>query len=383
MVATFSSSDRRGSLRHEDQEIDGGLDRVRSSPTILCLTPVKNESWILERFLSAASLWADHIIVADQGSSDNSAQIASQFNKVTLLRNETSEYDEFSRQQLLLNEARKFPEPRLLVALDADEFLVPIPGRFPRWKEILSSRPGSAFYFRWANIAPSFADYWPSDTAFPLVFMDDNSLHNGREMHSPRLPVQAATRHIHVPEMMVMHFQYVDWDRMESKHRWYQVIERVKYPSRSWIRINRKYHHTSILPQDKLTPIPSGWFEDYSAAGIILQTVTRQRHYWWDEEVLRLMLHYGPEHFAKEEIWDFDWIELAKSIAIKEPTKVGDPRGVFHRAMHWWTRSSRQSASTLPVRVIDKLLEVVSFAQSREDSELVRGGVEKLRTGAS
>ena len=30
-------------------------------PKIICLTPVKNEEWILRRFLRLASLWADHI----------------------------------------------------------------------------------------------------------------------------------------------------------------------------------------------------------------------------------------------------------------------------------------------------------------------------------
>ena len=35
---------------------------------IICLTPVKNEGWILERFLKCTSLWADYIIIADQSS---------------------------------------------------------------------------------------------------------------------------------------------------------------------------------------------------------------------------------------------------------------------------------------------------------------------------
>ena len=36
------------------------------SPTVICLTPVRNESWILERFRPGASMWADHIVIADQ-----------------------------------------------------------------------------------------------------------------------------------------------------------------------------------------------------------------------------------------------------------------------------------------------------------------------------
>ena len=37
-------------------------------PTVVCLTPVKNEAWILDRFLKCAGLWAEHIIIADQGA---------------------------------------------------------------------------------------------------------------------------------------------------------------------------------------------------------------------------------------------------------------------------------------------------------------------------
>jgi glycosyltransferase involved in cell wall biosynthesis len=45
-------------------------------PTIICLTPVKNEAWLLDRFLQATSLWADFIIIADQMSTDGSQEIA-------------------------------------------------------------------------------------------------------------------------------------------------------------------------------------------------------------------------------------------------------------------------------------------------------------------
>ena len=53
-------------------------------PTIFCLMPVKNEEWIIERSLSSASIWADKIIVSDQGSTDRTVEIARRFPKVTL-----------------------------------------------------------------------------------------------------------------------------------------------------------------------------------------------------------------------------------------------------------------------------------------------------------
>src|SRR5437667_3161139 len=92
-------------------------------PTIICLTPVKNEAWILDRFLQCASLWADHIIVADQCSEDESREIVGRHPKVILIENPSPVYDEGARQKLLLEAARRIPGKRLLIALDADEML--------------------------------------------------------------------------------------------------------------------------------------------------------------------------------------------------------------------------------------------------------------------
>lgn len=78
-------------------------------PTIFCLMPVKNEEWIIERSLSSASIWADKIIVSDQGSTDRTVEIARRFPKVTLLDN--SKLEEFNEQEMrapLFAEARKY-----------------------------------------------------------------------------------------------------------------------------------------------------------------------------------------------------------------------------------------------------------------------------------
>mgnify|MGYP000249071316 CR=1 FL=1 len=89
------------------------------SPKIVVITPVKNEAWILERFLSVTSQFADYIIVADQNSTDSSVAICKKFPKVILIENKSGQFNEAERQLLLIQTARELicllytsPSPR-------------------------------------------------------------------------------------------------------------------------------------------------------------------------------------------------------------------------------------------------------------------------------
>src|SRR5262245_56122736 len=121
-------------------------------PTIVCITPIKNEAWILERFLTCASVWADHIILADQNATDGSREIAHRFPKVRLLDNSAKSYNELERQQMLLAEARRIPGPRLLLALDADEFLTANFHTSPEWETIRNAPAGTVISFQWPYV---------------------------------------------------------------------------------------------------------------------------------------------------------------------------------------------------------------------------------------
>src|SRR3989454_11615746 len=109
---------------------------------IVVVTPVRNEAWILERFLSVTSRFADHIIVADQRSSDDSRAICSRYPKVTVIDNPTDEFNERDRQLLLLRQARALvPPPRGILALEADEILPANAPDTPSWRAILAPPP--------------------------------------------------------------------------------------------------------------------------------------------------------------------------------------------------------------------------------------------------
>jgi len=256
-----------------------------SKPTVICLTPIKNESWILDRFLQCASLWADHIIIADQQSTDESRVIAGRYSKVTLIENSSATYSEKERQQLLLEAARKIPGPRLLIALDADEMLTANFMTSPEWTTVLKAPPGTVIEFEWANLNSDFY-YWSIDNFYlPLGFMDDGSDHAGFNIHSPRIPVPVDANRIRLHSIRVLHYQYVSWERLKSKNRWYECWEKLNQPWRKSIEIYRLYHHMDRIskPEGQLDDIskpegqllPKEWLLGYEQQGIDMTSIQR------------------------------------------------------------------------------------------------------------
>src|SRR5258708_3217366 len=205
-----------------------------SKPLIFCLTPVKNEAWILERFLKCASLWADHIIIADQGSTDGSRDIARKFPKVTIIDNESKVYNEPQRQQMLLAEARRTPGPKVLFALDADEFLTANFLSSPEWESMISAAPGTVISLQWPEIQITSSDlsffYYP--TVMHVGFVDDGSEHTGKLIHSSRIPTPVGCPILLPTEIKLMHYCLMDVNRFESRIRWYQCFEYVKLKRR-------------------------------------------------------------------------------------------------------------------------------------------------------
>src|SRR5437763_8235341 len=136
-----------------------------SSPQIIVLTPVRDEAWILKRFLECASLWADHIIIADQSSDDSARAVAHTFPKVTVIENPNHEFSEVARQRLLIEAARRLPGPLLLMALDADEIMSANILDSTEWRTALQAQPGTVLCFSKVDLFNSPAQYFLHSTA--------------------------------------------------------------------------------------------------------------------------------------------------------------------------------------------------------------------------
>jgi len=325
---------------------------------VICLTPVKNESWILERFLKCTSLWADHIIIADQNSDDGSEEIAKSFQKVIYVKNSASQFNEPERQKLLINEARKISGEKVLVALDADEALT---GNFlnsPEWESMLTAPKGTVVRFQWINLCDDMENCWVPHHRHPFGFVDDGSEHSGLEIHSPRVPVPFGSPSLLMNQIKVLHYQCTDQNRMKSKHRWYQVWERANRGIDSSVALYRQYNHMNAVLQSDIKKIDQKWFDDYELNQIDMKSIICDEVYRWDFEVLNEMEKHGVDMFRNVPIWDVDWSVRAQNLKFKDFSNYRDPRSNFKKLLHHWLHYSQPIASRLTIRVIDECLKL-------------------------
>lgn len=317
---------------------------------IICLTPIKNEGWILDKFMQSANLWADKIIIADQSTTSVSKKTIMRYPKAIYVRNKSSQFNEPERQKLLIKEARKIKGNKILIALDADEFITLDNDSLKELEEIKRLKKGTVIKFDWANIKLKDNKYWYAPQKMPFGYVDDGSSHRGKKIHSPRIPTPKNANEYNSKYIIVMHYQYADWMRMESKHRWYQCWEMVNNPKRSPIDIYRQYHHMYSIGEKDLRLIPEKWFDGYNKNNIDLKIINEQEIYYWDKDVIKYFLKYGTDYFRKISVWDFDWNKLTVKF------KVNDPRNTFDRLIQRYLNISQKYYPYFVIKIIDNFL---------------------------
>lgn len=332
-------------------------DERGESTAVICLTPTKNEAWVINHFLEANSTWADRLVIADQGSTDGTLERLRTAPNVTLVVNDSAVFDERHRQTLLIHQARTFPGRRILIALDADEALSANALQSPEWQKILSAPPGTVLRFKWVNVLPGFETAWvPGHTVFG--FVDDGSEHTPQRIHSRRVPCPDGAPTMDLDDIVVLHFQYTAWDRMASKHRWYQVWELLEQPWRGPLDIFRHYHHMHGSWQpDEIQRVDPRWLEGYHRIGIDYRRLQGEALTWWDRELVHLLITHGPERFRQLAIWDKDWRAAATLLGL-DATNLSDPRSVTDKVIHRLLMLTQKHRGSIPVRLFERLLRV-------------------------
>jgi len=334
-------------------------------PTIICVTPVRNERWIIGKFLQAASVWADHIILADQNSDDGTREVAERFEKVRIIGNPSQVFNEAARRELLMTEARRIPGPRLIFGLDADELLSADFFCSPEWGTMLSAPPGTTIWMQWVSLYDACRSCYVFPPHGAFAYMDDGKAIESSFIHSPRIPQNREQPSLFISKGKVLHYQYLDWARLKSKHRWYQCLERTRYPGKSAIQIYRIYHHMDVQSGQKqgqgCDPVFPSWFSGYEDRGIDATSFEVDHHPYFERETLKLMDEHGSSFFRKEAIWDVDWVGLARYHGYPKPERFAHKRTSFEKAVHRWLRLSQHSRTTLRNRVIERALRFLRW----------------------
>jgi glycosyltransferase involved in cell wall biosynthesis len=333
------------------------VDAAKPRPALVCVTPVLNEEWILERFLACAALWADHIVIADQGSTDRSREIARAHPKVILVENPMSHFDERVFRGLLIQAAREIPEPRLFIALDADEALTANWETSPEWQTLLSLEPGTVVKFDWLNMYEGAKRGFIPEWEYPYGLMDDGTEYVADKIHTHRLPMPAHPPVLVLKEVKIIHFAPTEWTRYKSRQRWYQCWEVLNRPKRRATELYR-FYHSMDNPRGVVDMAPE-WLDGYRRRGIDLTSVRRQARYRWDGEVLDFFQQHGTAVFRRLDVWDVDWATLAAAWGHERPPR--DPRSLLDRLVLKYLRRTQGRHHGLAYRWIDRALRVVGW----------------------
>ncbi|WP_293915226.1 glycosyltransferase family 2 protein [Deinococcus sp.] len=280
-----------------------------SLPKIVVLTPVKNEAWILDRFLSVTSQFADKIIILDQCSTDGSLEICLKYPKVVILENKSTQFNEAERQQILLQAARDIvTEPRIILALDADEILAANALTQPGWQTMLNAKPGTILCFEKPDLYNTPDLCIRHDTPWPIGYADDGAPHTPKQIHSIRVPMPASAPRLNLHDIKVLHYALTREAAQASKMRLYSVLENALRTTPSVLRRRSVYSATRDWKlTGKLESSPDAWFNGWSECGIDTHTIQTQKYYWQDFEVLRHFQIHGERKFWCDDIWGFDW----------------------------------------------------------------------------
>ncbi|WP_017656147.1 glycosyltransferase family 2 protein [Fortiea contorta] len=277
-------------------------------PKIVVITPVKNEAWILERFLSVTSQFADYIIIADQNSTDESQAICKNYPQVILIENKSEKFNEADRQLLLIKTARELiSEHKIILALDADEILAANAMKTQSWRTMLTAKPGTILYFEKPDLFDTTHQCIRTGILTPLGYVDDGAPHQPKSIHSVRIPTPEYARKLHIHDIKILHYGLTRLDAHAAKLRMYSVIENVLGVGNAIGRRSRYPAKPNYLQLGAVENAPHEWFFDWEQQGIDMHTIIKQKYYPYDLEILHYFHKYGVNRFITEDIWNFDW----------------------------------------------------------------------------
>lgn len=327
-------------------------------PKIIVITPVRNEAWVLDAFLTCTSSWADYIILADQHSDDGTREIAQKYEKVILIDNPTQEWYEYLCRTKLLEEAAKIPGDKVIFGLDADEFLSEGFENTDSWQQILGAKGNEIFCFNWLNL---FDDYnhveytdmhyeWAAHFDDSIDFVEEYKKKEKHAVHCARVPCLEGdeVKYVNIDDFWVVHLAKLNHQRIRQKFDFYQVTWVDKNQEKAnpigMYRGYNKYYPDNLLHLEQPVKLCcKGDSTDYS---YLVQSSDYGKHYV--DEMVQVFRREGTEKFLKLCIWDNPYLKAA-GINPQIPWK--------YRLLHSYLRKTQHKVNNRWVRFTDKVLK--------------------------
>ncbi len=330
----------------------------KDKPLLIVVSIVRNEAWVLDAFLSAASLWADKVIIADQMSTDGSRDIYKRYPKVHVIDNMMPNMHQAAARRLVLEEARCILNGNtnaIIFALDADEVLEGDFMQSEAWEKIIYSKPNDCFEWSWMNLTPDAKRYTVPTPCYWAVHVSEelwDGLFPDNNVHEWRLPLPEPYAHEIVLESFYsIHFASLNKVRYKNKHRFYQVNSMEDRRRYNVINLYRQYHPTKV--EVNSYPLPEDAYIYYLQNGIdilgLLKIEDDGPHL--THEIKDYFKKNGTQKYAMLDIWDADWCAKNK-IAIPKRT-------TWQKLVMLYLKKSNPYSRSFVIRGIDKILKII------------------------
>lgn len=270
---------------------------------VITLLPAKNEAWVLPTTLKNMSDFSDHIVIADQQSTDGSVEIYKQFEKVEIIENKNKTHNNSVRWQLLEHAREKYGAHNLIVCVDADEMIQPQTITYIK-KYCIDTEESVSFTLPWIQLWGTIKKHrvdsvWNNNNK-AIIFFDDGIIDYNRTMvlndHTSRIPT--CSKNITLDQFPLLHYQYIYLKQAEIKQVWYRCSELIS--GNTPRKINHKYsvakNNTSVI----LEPTKLEWLQGLPE----ISYTHKLEQDWRYTDILSWFEKYSIIYFESLDIWD-------------------------------------------------------------------------------
>jgi len=272
---------------------------------IVGLVPARNEGAKIQFALRALAQHTDAIVYLDDFSSDDTLTLVEKCREECrierILTKDQWLRDEPADRNRLLEAGREIGGTHFIV-IDADEALSSnlLEGDLLK-RRILALAPGDQLALRWIHL-------WRSINSFRTdgdkgtnrfkhcIFCDDQrAVYSSDFIHTSRIPkVMGKKRRLNGP-FGLLHFQFVDWDNLVLKQKWYRWLERVYQPDKPIEDIRKRYSNSEDEAGLLTKPSPQDWFKTYP---FLDPAVFHQPDNWRIQQIHEWETQNGADYFS-------------------------------------------------------------------------------------